>query len=270
MRNKITLVAMLIAVMFNGRSQDTMRTTSPYQTDFWKDGAWVAGGLALSTYGLILVQNKDDLTEQELSELNRDDINGIDRWAAGYDDENASKISDIPFYGSFATPFLLLLNKNTRNDAGQLSVMFLETMSTTAAMFTITAGLVQRSRPRVYNEELALDRRLSNDNQRSFYSGHVAASAAATFFAAKVYNDYFPDSKAKPYIWAGAALVPATVGYFRIKSGNHFLTDVILGYALGAATGILVPELHKKKNKNLTISAGLGNRQQVVYLSYRF
>ncbi len=269
MKNNIILLTMLFVIVFSSNAQEPTRT-SPYQTNFWKDGAWLAGGFGLSAYGLILVQNKDDLTEQELSELDRDDVIGIDRWAAGYYDENASKISDIPFYSSFATPFLLLLNKDMRGDAGQLSVMFLETMSTTAAMFTITAGLVERSRPKVYNEELSVSERLRNDNQRSFYSGHVAASAAASFFAAKVFNDYFPDSNAKPYIWAGAALLPATVGYFRIKSGNHYLTDVILGYALGAATGILVPELHKKKNNNLTISAGVGNGQQVVYLSYRF
>ncbi len=266
---KIVLLCLALSTTMISKAQEA--STSPYHTDFWTDAAWITGSMGLSAYGLISVINKDDLTMEKLSELNEDDINSIDRWAAGYRSESASKISDIPFYGSFATPFLFLLNKETRNNAGQLSVMFVETMATTAALFTITAGMVERSRPLVYDTTLEIDERLDNDNQRSFYSGHVAASAAATFFAAKVFNDFFPDSKAKPYIWAGAAAIPATVGYFRIKSGNHFLTDVLLGYGLGAAAGILVPQLHKKKDSNLKVSAGIGfDGQQSLFLSYRF
>ena len=39
----------------------------------------------------------------------------------------------------------------------------------------------------------------------------------------------------------------------RIKAGKHFLTDNLIGYGVGAAAGILIPELHKKGNKNLQI-----------------
>ncbi|AXT57182.1 PAP2 family protein [Aquimarina sp. AD1] len=246
------------------------QTDSPYETDLWIDGAWVTGAVGGSVYGFTLLLNKEGITEQELGNLNKDDIFFIDRWAAGNYSERASQISDIPFYTSFATPFLLLLNKNTRRDSGKLSVMLVESMATAGALFTITAGLVNRPRPLVYAEDAPLKDRLSKDSQRSFFSGHAAASAAATFFAAKVFSDYFPNSKAKPFVWAGAAVLPAVVSYFRVQSGNHFLTDVILGYAIGATTGILVPELHKKKNKKLSITPGIGLHQQSIRLSYRF
>jgi hypothetical protein len=36
------------------------------------------------------------------------------------------------------------------------------------------------------------------------------------------------------------------VGYLRLKAGKHFLSDNLLGYAVGASAGILVPHLHKK------------------------
>ena len=148
--------------------------------------------------------------------------------------------------------------------------MLLESMATTGALFTITAGLVGKSRPLVYNEDISESRARSANNQRSFFSGHVAASASATFFAAQVYSDFFPDSKAKPYIWAGAALIPAAVGYYRIQSGNHFLTDNIIGYAIGAASGIFVPILHKRKNDNLRVSPGIGFNSQTLHVSYTF
>ena len=246
------------------------QTQSPYHTDFWTDGAWLTAGFGLSAYGLILIQNKEGITEEELNNLSEDDLWGIDRWAAGNNSESANKISDIPFYSSFTTPFFLLFDKNMKSNAGQLSVLFLESMSTTAAMFSITAGLVDKGRPKIYDPNLELNERLEGDNQRSFYSGHVAASATATFFAAQVYSDFYPDSKAKPYIWAAAAIIPASVGFFRIQSGNHFLTDSILGYALGAACGIYIPKLHKIKNNNLKVSPGLGFNSQSLYISYTF
>lgn len=266
---KNAIVILLLLVASTGKSQEIK--TSPYHTTFWGDGAWVVGGIAANAYGLSLIINKDDITEEELNELNEDDIIGIDRWAAGYNSDSASKISDIPFYGSFFTPFLLLIPKETRGNAGQLSVLMLESVSTAGAIYTISAGLVNRARPRVYDENLALDTRIDNDNQRSFFSGHVAASAATTFFVAQVLHDYFPDSAVQPFIWGTAAAIPAAVGYFRIKSGNHFLTDVLLGYAIGAASGVLIPNLHKRKDSKLRASAGMGMRgEAMLSLNYTF
>ena len=269
MKNIISKLILLLFISLTVTSTFS-QAESPYKTDLYKDGAWLIGGFALSGYGLKLVTDKDDLTEEELMNLNEDDIWGIDRWAAGNFSEEANNISDIPFFISFATPFLFTLDQKTRRKSGQIAVMYLESLSTTAALFTITAGLVDKSRPLVYNENVDLDKRLRNNSQRSFYSGHVAASATATFFAAQVFSDFFPDSKAKPYIWAAAAVIPATVGYYRIQSGNHFLTDNIIGYALGAASGILVPRLHRNKDSNLKVGASGGLGGQYINLSYRF
>ena len=35
------------------------------------------------------------------------------------------------------------------------------------------------------------------------------------------------------------------VAYFRIRAGKHFLTDNLVGYAVGATVGVLVPRLHR-------------------------
>ncbi|HBL80979.1 MAG TPA: phosphoesterase PA-phosphatase, partial [Aequorivita sp.] len=121
-------------------------------------------------------------------------------------------------------------------------------------------GLVNRSRPYVYDNsgDTSEDRRFKNNGQRSFYSGHVAATATATFFAAKAYSDFNPDASGKVWIWTGAAVLPASVGVLRMEAGQHFLTDVLLGYVLGAGTGILIPELHKKKMENIDIYPSSG------------
>jgi DNA-binding transcriptional regulator LsrR (DeoR family) len=39
------------------------------------------------------------------------------------------------------------------------------------------------------------------------------------------------------------------VAYFRIEAGKHFLSDNIVGYAVGATMGVVVPQLHKVAGK---------------------
>ncbi|MBT8295089.1 MAG: phosphatase PAP2 family protein [Gramella sp.] len=227
--------------------------SSPYETNFWKDGSWIAGSTALNVLGVITIQNKADLTDNDLANLNESDIWGINRGAVGNYSLEADELSYVPFYASFASPLLFLLGEDERENFGQISVMLVETMATTGAIFTITAGTVQKSRPLVYNESLPADERKDSDAQRSFFAGHTAATAAASFFTAKVFHDFNPDSPAVPYVWAGAVAVPAYVGYLRTKAGKHFLTDNLIGFGIGAACGILVPEFHKIGNENLDI-----------------
>jgi hypothetical protein len=237
----------------------------PYKTSFRKDAPVITAGIGLSVLGLKLISNKKDLTTAELATKTYDKIPGFDRGNAGYYDDKINDDSYLPFHASFAMPVvMLLLNKNERRNASSVLVMYIESLSITSALFTLTAGSIHRSRPLVYKNSAGIsiapdDKRKDAKNQRSFFAGHTAASATGTFFAAKVFSDLNPDSKLKPFVWAIAAAIPATVGYMRYKSGYHFLSDNILGYLLGAASGILIPEWHKKGHKNLSFIPQIGN-----------
>lgn len=232
---------------------------SPYKTSWAVDGPLVGVGVGLNVLGVKLIQEKESLTVAEMNALSKDDVPAIDRFIAGNYSTRADEVSYYPFYGSFAVPFVMILaDGNMRSNAGQLSVMFVESMATTGALFTITAGLVDRPRPLAYNTSVPEDERREGGAQRAFFAGHTAATASATFFAAKIYSDFYPDSAAKPYVWTAAALVPAYVGYLRAEAGKHFLTDNIVGYAVGAASGILIPELHKKRDRKFNIAPAMG------------
>lgn len=252
------------------------QSESPYQTSFKYDAPAVAAGLGLTYLGFTFIKNKEDLTDQQLLNKSKDDVFFIDRFSAGNFRPKADDQSYIGFYGSFAVaPLVALIDPKQRSHYGQVSVMFIETMSAAAASFTIAAGLVQRSRPLVYNTALPIDEpdklRKDKDEQRSFFAGHTTATAAATFFAAKVFSDFNPDSKLKPYVWTAAALVPAVVGYQRLRAGKHFLTDNLLGYGVGMACGILIPQLHKKTNTtNLSVAPVVGYNYQGMGLTYKF
>ena len=245
MRSKILLL-LFIGLLANGAyAQDD----SPYKTSLVVDGPIIAAGVGLNYLGLRLMQDKDGISPEKAMELRKEDVNGFDRFAAGNFDPDAKKISDYPFYGSFGLPLLLVLNDNVRSKTGQMLVLYVETMAITGALFTMTNGNVERLRPLAYGENTPLHEKIRGNAKNSFFAGHTAAAASATFFAAKVFHDFNPDSQARPYIWAAAAAIPAGVGYLRLKAGKHFLSDNLLGYAVGAGAGILVPQLHKKSNR---------------------
>ncbi len=123
--------------------------------------------------------------------------------------------------------------------------------------------LTKRARPVAYYDDVPMSERTARGNTDSFFSGHTSVTATASFFMAKVISDYHPELGAKKWLLFTAALIPpAFVGYYRYRGLRHFPTDVMMGTAVGAAVGILVPHLHKitnKKNKNLSVVPYTGN-----------
>ena len=245
---------------------------SPYTTSFKKDAPIIAAGVGLTAFGVYLIQNKKDLTAEQLISKTKDNVPFFDRGNAGFYSKKTNDASYIPFETAFAMPVvLMLINKNERQMFRQIFGLYVETMAITGSMFTIAAGTVNRSRPLVYSTTAPLPTRLAGKSQRSFYAGHTAATSAATFFAARVFQDFNPDSKAKPYVWTVAAIIPAVTGYLRYKAGMHFLSDNILGYVIGAGTGILIPKWHKNKAlRDFTVMPGTGDNYKGISVNYHF
>lgn len=242
----------------------------PYKTSFKKDAPVITIGLGLTYLGNNLIKNRKPLTVAELADKTRDKVPFFDRGNAGYYSDKINKDSYIPMLGSYVVPLAMILaNKNESRNASYILAMYLESLSITSALFTIAAGTIHRPRPLVYGTIAPTDQRINKNNQRSFFAGHTASTASATFFAAKVFLDLNPDSKAKPFVWAIAATVPAVVGYMRYKSGFHFLSDNLLGYVVGAASGILIPEWHKSKTyKNMSFIPQLGKEYKGLAFVY--
>lgn len=247
--------------------------SSPYKTTFKKDFPVTAGLIGLNVLGLNLIQNKSPLTEAEVLTKDPDDVPGFDRGNVGYYDESVDEASYPVMYVGYALPVAVaLLDGKQRNRFGQVLVLYTETMAVTGALFSITAGAVDRARPLVYASHAPMDVRMSKNSQRSFYAGHTASVATSTFFMAKLFNDFHPDSKLKPWVWVVGAAVPAYIGWSRYKSGHHFLSDNIVGYVLGAATGILVPHFHKtsKIKQNMSIVPVIDQNYRGMSLTYKF
>lgn len=215
----------------------------PYYLSLKREIVYSGFGIGSLALGGYLRSRVDELT---LMDLNPGEINRFDRIATEMSSETADKWSDYTLLASLGISGTLLLGRETRRDFLKISVLFLETMAISNGLTQISKSLFQRPRPYVFDENWDPIRILSSNDRAAFVSGHTSESAAGTFFFAKVFSDYYPDSKLKPLVWTVSIGLPAVTGYLRIRSGNHYPTDVIAGYILGAAVGYLVPALHKK------------------------
>lgn len=207
-------------------------------------------GSEAALIGLTIPLNKKfpKVTPADTIGLNIMKIPGIDRDVVYNWSTSAKKTSDILLRTSSFVPIALPLiaGRNSRHKMGVTYLIVLEGMAASYAVTEVTKLLARRKRPYVYGQSGFDGDMFTKNAQKSFFSGHSSNTATNYFLAAKMFNDFYPDSKAKTAIWTTAAIIPAITAWNRVRAGKHFFTDVIVGYIVGAAVGIIIPEIHRR------------------------
>lgn len=242
----IIFFSLFLFLYFNTIAQDSTKFQSPYRLAWQVDIPISAVALGTGIAYLVLDAKTEPLTETYINALNRNDVWEFERPTTYNWSKPIAIASDVVLYTSIAIPFVLLADKKIRKDILKIAVIYAETFALCQGLTNLTKNLVGRPRPFVYNAMVDLHEKQEKDAQYSFFSGHVSTTATMCFMTAKIFHDYNKGSKAVPWVWAAAATVPAVTGILRQQSGKHFWTDIISGYLIGAAVGILVPELHRK------------------------
>jgi len=244
-----------------------------YNIKYKIDVPLTASMFALNFYGFSRLSQKSTLDSLEVLALDQNDVWAFDRsvFSQSYPaPSNTYTISDYGLWISYLSPALLFIDKKIRKDWLDITILYLETQSINLNIY-LWAGPVftTRVRPLVYMEEESWEYKLGTETTDSFFSGHVAMVAGASFFIAKVLSDYHPELGAKKWwLFGGALIPPAFVGYFRYRGFMHFSTDLILGLAVGAAVGISAPQLHKisrKVNKNMSLMPFTGRSTGMLF-----
>lgn len=221
-----------------------------YQLSKQKEGYILGAGLGLVVSGIILKVANDNgkIDAGQLANLDRNDINGFDRGVVFNYSQSAADASDILLATTTVLPIIAFyIDKKTRKEYKTLAVIGAEIFLGNNALSFNAKYAFNRFRPLAYNTNLSFDKRSKQDNRYSFYSAHVSQTAAFSFFFAKVMTDFHPDMStwSKIGVWSLGAGLPAAQAYLRVESGKHFYSDVMVGYALGASFGLLIPHLHK-------------------------
>jgi membrane-associated phospholipid phosphatase len=261
-RLKFTIVALFFICFIKHVYPQSSSDSSfrPYHINYWATGTILGVGSITNYLGIAQLRSKDELSFLEIQALNRGQINGIDSWVLNLDPSNIGAFKNYSNYALtsiIALPAILMFDHRISRDWFDMLLMYLETMTITTNIYEwsfLGPTFQNRIRPAAYYDQLPYDERKLADNRNSFYSGHVASAAAATFFLATVYSDYHPGIGNKKYLLYGAALIPPLiVGYFRMKALMHFPSDIMVGLGVGALCGILIPELHRSKDKNISL-----------------
>ncbi len=231
--------------------------TSPYTVNFKKELPFFATSAALLGTGLLIKHRNEEapFDFEELDQLDPSKINSFDRGAVYNNSSTAREYSNYALFSGALLPLYFLTNHHTRADFFPLLIMGTEVFTITSTLTLNSKFAFNRTRPLAYNPTFSNELRTDETSKLSFFSGHTAQTAGFSFFMAKVITDYHPNMRTggKIGIWSFAVALPAVTGYFRIKGGKHFNSDVITGFAVGATIGWLVPQLHKNKNSNLSV-----------------
>jgi membrane-associated phospholipid phosphatase len=247
------------------------QTESPYIFNWKRELIYASGAGLVAGGGLLSSFQTQPLTIAQINSLDKFNIPGFDRTATNKWNPKANLASDIFVYGSVALPGFMMINKRMRKDFLVIGFIYAETAMLTLGVTELTKGLAKRARPFVYNPDVAMSEKTSRSARHSFFSWHTSMTSAICFTTAKIFSDYSDNRTHEALVWTGAVIVPAVTGILRYESGQHFPSDIIAGYFVGATIGYLVPWLHKRKplTKGLTISPYGIEGGAGLYLSYR-
>ncbi len=243
------------------------------------------GTLSAGTFitSLVIKTSADFPRYNPATIYDRNTVNAFDRWAMNPYNAALDKTADVAVGLGFALPVITFGLESAFGNLPVMSlldvgVMYLEAFMLNYGLRSILKMTMLRPRPYMYFDSRDPDGITSDDWQFSWPSGHSSNIFMATTFLSYVFCEYYPDSAWKvPVVVFDTALAVGT-GVLRILSGNHFLTDVLTGAAIGAACGFFVPFVHhlvaqhKAKNASAPVvleNVGIIPNGVVVTLSFK-
>ena len=250
-------------------SQENTAKKSPYKVSWENESLTFSTGLLVA----FTISAADDsipiLSVAEINVLNKNDINSIDRISVGVFSKTQDKLSDVLVGGSILSPLLFVFDEDIRNDAGTISTMYLQTVMFATFLPSLSKGTVKRIRPYVYSSKASLADKQVVDARHSFFSRHATFAFATSIFFANVYTDFHPDSEYKNYIWSGAIGLASAVSILRVTSGQHFISDVIVGAAVGSSIGYLIPYIHRNNTEDFSLHTQISPNYSGLTFSFR-
>lgn len=197
------------------------------------------------------------------------DHDAIYRWSP-----RSSDASDILYKVGSVSPLMLslpLLRKKQFHELLTLTVMYSEAALLIRTITGTVKYTVRRPRPYLYNPDIPMEFKLGEGKKatRAFFSGHTSNAFCGALFTATVFQELYPDSPARIWVWGGALSVATTTGVLRYYAGKHYPSDIIVGALIGSAVGFLIPRLHRTKETPVSLSLQ-GGRESELSIHVRF
>lgn len=214
------------------------------------DAALIGGSLALFG-GSLYLESKKPMPDKAAADPST--IPFFDRIYPSNPSSTLSTVGDDLAIASAGLPLVLLFGRSGE-EILTLSVMYIETLGLAYGFDSVLKSAVVRYRPYAYSSSTPAD--FSNSEiTASFPSSHATLAFSAAVFTGYVFDELNPDSNMKVWVWTAGLGVAAVVSTLRVASGDHFVSDVVAGSLIGAASGFLVPFLHERLHAAKTKSS---------------
>lgn len=173
-------------------------------------------------------------------------------------------VSDVALLSNIGAPFVTFTASGSSTSYGNASLVYGETLSITILANQLTKRLALRARPYTHSDDALARSHVATqgaDVNYSFYSGH-AAGAFTSAVAGSFLFDATVEGEVGPALhWGFSLAVAGLTAHARVRAGQHYPTDVVVGSLLGAGVGVLVPALHRvdpKMSPAAVVAAGSG------------
>ncbi len=274
---RIIFVFLFVSVIFNNLAYsqaDTIQESHQiYRVNYYIDVPITLAGLLASKYGTDYLRARDPKNLDRIATLHPYNVWWFDRGAARQNPDKADdyiNVSNKLMHGAMFAPALMFLDAEVRKIWFDYSVLYFEAQSINAAAYLAGAIPVSRLRPFMYNPDEPMDRKLGRNTTNSFFSGHASVVATSSFFMVKVYYDLHPEAHNRA-LWYSLAVIPSAItGYCRYKAAKHFPSDILMGIAVGTATGLLVPEWHKRNDGKYAFYPTYDGKAAGLYARIKF
>lgn len=214
---------------------------------------------------LILVFLSTQVLVAEVAPYDDAQVNAFDRMLMYPYSEDISLASDITQYSAFLAPASLALAAPPSDWFG-ISLAYGAAAGLSFGTRTFMKMAIERNRPYMYFDCMPpvtsdLYRDLIADQDDSFPSGHSIMAFTGAAFTQAVYSLRYPDSPYKRASTITAWTLAGATAALRVASGNHFITDVLAGAAIGTFFGYGVPYLAWKvfpswKGEKVSVAVG--------------
>ncbi|MEL7367740.1 MAG: phosphatase PAP2 family protein [Myxococcota bacterium] len=179
------------------------------------------------------------------------EVLSIDRWVLSQHSPTAAAVSDVLLYSMMAGPIAFstidtaAAGVDGRRIGDDVAVVG-QTLGATYLATVVLKMAVSRPRPLTYNPAFDKAERFSGAARLSFPSGHTSMSFASASVLSVMLAERFDTNPGAVTGISLAYALAATVAVCRMLAAKHFLTDVLVGAALGTALGLTIPLLHTK------------------------
>jgi membrane-associated phospholipid phosphatase len=213
--------------------------------------ALAAGALAAATWGASLLEAQTCRWCDRTSG-GGDSLNGFDRSlrnalrAGGAGADRANVVGTVTEVTAWVAPMVqVAASQNdqwTNHERWESARMVTWAMAANA----IATGVLKRSmaRERPYVHFSNPDVRSKSGPNASFPSGHTSSSFTSVFAAASACRRLSCGHDKS--IWLVGVPLASVTGALRITADKHYATDVLAGFAIGAAIGWFIPQLYDK------------------------